>query len=102
MGKPTQKASTKSHNPPNAHKAYGSKGSESDSPLIYLELLVDELIKDRPEEGRVKNHMLAAGLSYSKDPVERMNLVLETLQRARANKLKSRRSKGTLNEQDLS
>ena len=61
--------------------AAGRKPNEtSDLRLGYLEALVDELIKDRPNEDRVKHCMLAAGLRYSKDSIERLSNVLEEIE----------------------
>ena len=48
-----------------------------------LESLVDELIKNTPNEDRVRKQMLAAGLNYSKDPIERMSLVLQAIEDAK-------------------
>ena len=47
--------------------------------LENLELLVDELIKDRPLEPRVRQYMEACGLTYTTDIIERMSLVLATM-----------------------
>ena len=47
--------------------------------LENLEFLVDELIKDRPLETRVRQYMEAAGLPYMTDIIERMSLVLATM-----------------------
>ena len=45
-------------------------------PYENLEALIDELIKDKPSEPKVKQCMEAAGLSYTTDSVHRMSLVL--------------------------
>lgn len=47
--------------------------------LEVLENLVDELMKDQPEELVVKKYMRQTGIRYSEDPVERLNLVLKAL-----------------------
>ena len=44
-----------------------------------LSFLAEELIKPEPEEQIVKSYMSKVGLSYSDDPVERINLVLQAL-----------------------
>jgi len=44
-----------------------------------LEILVDELIKDSPQEDIIKESMQRVGLSYKEDPVDRLNMVLEAL-----------------------
>ncbi len=53
------------------------------SALDHLEELIDELIKDHPEEAVVRLHMKGAGIRYTSDPVSRMSLVLEALEAAR-------------------
>jgi hypothetical protein len=49
-----------------------------------LELLVDELVKETPEERKIRGYMKSAGLSYSDDPVERMNRVFAELEKLRS------------------
>ena len=44
-----------------------------------LELLVDELIKDSPQESTIRDRMAAVGLDYLIDPIARMNVVLSEL-----------------------
>lgn len=44
--------------------------------LGELDLLVDELMKDQPDEKLVRQLMLRVGVPYSKDPIERVNRVL--------------------------
>lgn len=51
--------------------------------IAQLETLVDELIKESPQEARIRSYMKAAGLPYSSDPIVRMNCVLEALDGAR-------------------
>ncbi len=50
-----------------------------DSHLEKLEALVEELIKDVPEENRVREMMFETGLAYTEDPVQRINMVLQAL-----------------------
>ena len=47
--------------------------------LRTLETLVEELLKDRPEESVVTSCMLKAGIDDSKDPIDRINKVLQAL-----------------------
>lgn len=47
--------------------------------LEVLENLVDELMKERPEDKLVKQYMKQTGIKYSDDPIERLNLVLQAL-----------------------
>lgn len=47
--------------------------------LKVLEALVEELIKDQPEEKIVRERMSAAGIEYSRDPIDRINKVLMAL-----------------------
>ncbi len=47
--------------------------------LEVLEHLVDELMKDQPEDKLIKQYMKQSGIKYSEDPVERLNLVLKAL-----------------------
>jgi hypothetical protein len=47
--------------------------------LRILETLVEELLKDTPEEKVVQNCMSAAGIPDSKDPIDRINKVLLAL-----------------------
>ena len=58
--------------------------------------LVEELIKDKPQDSLVRTFMRAAGLKYTADPIERMNLVFSELEKVR---VISR--KGPRNEKDL-
>ena len=55
------------------------------SRLDHLEELAEELIKEKPEESLVKAHMKAAGLKYTNEPCERLELVLLSLDQARKN-----------------
>jgi hypothetical protein len=56
------------------------------SRLDHLEELAEELIKENPEETLVKAHMKAAGLKYTDDTCERLELVLFQLDEARRNR----------------
>ena len=47
--------------------------------LRLLEELVEELLKDDPNEPVVEKCMLAAGIPDSKDPIDRINKVLKAL-----------------------
>jgi CO dehydrogenase/acetyl-CoA synthase delta subunit len=58
--------------------------------MTQLESLVDELIKESPQEDRVRTCMLGAGLEYSSDPIERMENVLSALEGERQNSQNSR------------
>ncbi len=49
--------------------------------LEHLEFLVDELIKAKPQEAKVRRYMEAAGLKYDSDPILCMNMVLSTINR---------------------
>lgn len=44
--------------------------------IDLLESLVDELMKDQPEEAILKSGMLKVGIEYTEDPVERINRIL--------------------------
>ena len=55
---------------------WGGAGLE---PIDILENLVDELMKDQPEEQKLKDGMKAVGIEYSDDPVERINRVLRKM-----------------------
>jgi hypothetical protein len=61
------------------NKVKSKKAASNDSLMSQLEVLVDELIKDAPQESRVRSCMEAAGLTYSNDPIARMNTVLTAL-----------------------
>ena len=43
------------------------------------ENLVEELLKDQPEEKRVETYMKKVGLDYTQDPLKRINQVLMAL-----------------------
>jgi hypothetical protein len=45
-----------------------------------LELLVDELVKDQPREEVIQEQMEMMGMTYTTDPVDRLNNVLQALQ----------------------
>jgi len=59
-------------------------GSFRDEPapldkLRILENLVEELLKDDPEELRVQSYMQQAGIQDTQDPIDRINKVLRAL-----------------------
>ncbi len=47
--------------------------------LVTLERLVDELIKDEPQEDLIQSMMAETGIPYCDDPVDRINRVLRAL-----------------------
>lgn len=47
--------------------------------LRTLETLVEELLKDSPEESVVSACMIKAGIADSKDPIDRINKTLQAL-----------------------
>lgn len=47
--------------------------------LHVLETLVEELLKEAPEERVVRDCMVKAGIPDSKDPIDRINKVLLAL-----------------------
>ena len=53
--------------------------TETPTKLRILETLVEELLKDAPEERRVREYMSAAGLEDKNDHVDRINTVLHAL-----------------------
>ena len=44
-----------------------------------LEMLVEELLNDDAKEASIKAKMIAVGIEYCDDPVERINRVLKAL-----------------------
>ena len=48
--------------------------------LVVLETLVEELLKEAPEEKIVRSCMKEVGIPDSKDPIDRINKVLLALQ----------------------
>lgn len=54
-----------------------------DERIAQLEILVDELIKESPQETRIRTCMKAVGLEYSADPITRMEHVLRLLEGAK-------------------
>ncbi|MCB0421885.1 MAG: hypothetical protein KDD61_12875 [Bdellovibrionales bacterium] len=53
--------------------------SPEEARIETLEKLVDELMKEVPEESLIKSYMEQSGLQYSKDPIGRINIVLKAL-----------------------
>lgn len=49
--------------------------------LERLNQLVDELLLEKPNEKKLQDLMLALGMPYDADPVQRMNRVLVELHR---------------------
>lgn len=49
--------------------------------LSELEILVDELMRSKPDQKKVKDLMLSQGLEYAKDPIQQMSRVLEVMNR---------------------
>lgn len=41
-----------------------------------LQILIEELTKERPNQARVKKGMLENGLNYTPDPIQQMSSVL--------------------------
>lgn len=48
--------------------------------LEVLEDLVEELLKEEPEEKRVQEYLHMAGLSDTQDPIDRIKEVLQALE----------------------
>jgi hypothetical protein len=53
--------------------------------LDQLEELVDELMKQKPQEERIKAYMKNVGLDYIADPIMRLGTVLQALEGKKAN-----------------
>lgn len=51
----------------------------NDRQLVALEGLVNELLKNVPEEEKIQSYLNAAGLEDPKDPVARIQAVLNAL-----------------------
>ena len=47
--------------------------------LELLEALADELMKNRPRVGLVRNYMHQSGLTYKEDNIENIKVVLQAL-----------------------
>lgn len=45
-----------------------------------LEVLINELLKERPNKEKIKDLMNKSGLKYSTDPIEQMSSVLTLMQ----------------------
>jgi hypothetical protein len=56
------------------------------SRLEILEDLVEELLKEEPEEERVQEYLQMAGLSNTTDPIDRIREVLQALDFEEPNK----------------
>jgi hypothetical protein len=52
---------------------------QANEKLRVLEILVEELLKDEPEESIVQKCMSQAGLPDTQDPIDRINKVLMAL-----------------------
>lgn len=48
--------------------------------IVLLESLVEELMKEQPNEHLIQDIMAQTGLHYSKDPITRINSVLQALE----------------------
>jgi hypothetical protein len=55
------------------------KDSKIEARVDQLEALVEELLKDNPVEDRIEKKMKELSITYTEDPVERINRVLEVL-----------------------
>lgn len=53
--------------------------ANTSSDLDQLEELVDELMKQKPQEERIKAYMKNVGLEYTPDPIVRLGTVLQAL-----------------------
>ncbi len=47
------------------------------------QILVHELMKDRPDQGLIRRLMLKQGLPYTADPIQQMSLVLQAMGKAK-------------------
>jgi hypothetical protein len=56
------------------------KAQLESSNLDQLEELVDELMKQKPQEERIKAYMQNVGLEYNPDPIVQLGTVLEALE----------------------
>jgi hypothetical protein len=68
-------------------------------PYENLEALIDELLKDKPSETRVRSCMKAAGLQYTTDSVQRMSLVLAEMDLLKETCQKSHSAKPLRNDE---
>lgn len=57
----------------------GKADSKIEEKVKKLELLVEELLKEEPSENDIRKKMTELELTYTEDPVERINRVLEAL-----------------------
>jgi hypothetical protein len=55
------------------------QSKEIDARVSQLEALVEELLKENPIEERIEKKMKELDISYTPDPVERINRVLAAL-----------------------
>lgn len=53
------------------------------------EVLVQELMKDRPDQNLVRRLMLKQGLPYTPDPIEQMSVILKAMEQPKT-KIKDR------------
>jgi hypothetical protein len=70
------------------------RGLSSDR-IAQLESLVDELVKDRPEEERIRHCVKAAGLKYDSNHVALMEQVLIALEGARMSRKSGKSGKSS-------
>ena len=61
-------------------KATLQKITDSEVELDRLESLVDELMKQKPQEERIKAYMQNVGLEYCTDPITRLGAVLQAIE----------------------
>lgn len=74
-------------------------GAKTKIPYENLEALIDELLKDKPSETKVRSCMEAAGLNYTTDSVQRMSLVLAEMDLLKETCQKNRPAKSLQNDE---
>lgn len=62
---------------PTATRAKGELSAEE------YQLLVDELMKDAPDQNLIRKLMSKQGLPYTQDPISQMSLVLQSMSTSR-------------------
>lgn len=60
-----------------------------DIDIDLLELLTHEIVKENPEEEKLKLYMKKAGIKYSKDPLTRIHTILEEIDFLKAEEMEN-------------
>ncbi|PIS10740.1 MAG: hypothetical protein COT73_07755 [Bdellovibrio sp. CG10_big_fil_rev_8_21_14_0_10_47_8] len=64
--------------------------------IASLELLIEELTKEKPNQSQIKKLMAANGMDYVSDPIQQMSLVLALMSKMTSHLIEKKEKKAEL------